>query len=89
MRRNLKHFQRVGREANAFEAKESSWPQGDPLGLEIDFFVRSIRGQSLDDSWPKDMPLFCPPSKIVPVAESVVRTHEIIDEVLSCIKVLK
>ena len=88
MRRNLKHFQRVGREMNAFEAKEQSWPQGDPLGLEIEHFVKDIRAADMDALWPKNTALFCPPSKVVPRSESVLRTHNIIDEVLSCIKVL-
>jgi len=84
MRRSLKRFERVGRDMNAFEAFENHWTNGDPLGLEIEAFVHRIRG--VND--PAATLPFCEPSKLIPSPENVVRCHEIIDEILSCIKVL-
>ena len=89
MRRSLKRFEKVGRDMNAFEAKENHWPSGDPLGLEIEAFVQRVRGTfnggasiaGIEKS-------ICEASKLIPSPINVLRTHEIIDEVLSCIKVL-
>ncbi len=89
MRRNIKRFERVGRDMNAFEAKEKTWAAGDPLGLEIEAFVRQIRGAY--DSPVNQMELvadFAEVSKVLPLPQNVIGTHEIIDEILSNIKVL-
>lgn len=89
MRRHIRRFERVGRDMNAFEAREKSWSAGDPLGLEIEAFVQTIRGQnqvSLDTS--NVLNSFCPLPKLLPSPRNVLRTHEIIDEILSCIQVL-
>jgi len=86
MRRSLKRFERVGRDMNAFEAKEKAWIAGDPLGLEIEAFIRSIRGDT--SALLKEHEDFCPLSKLLPTPQNVLRTHEIIDEVLSCIQLL-
>jgi len=90
MRRTLKRFERVGRDMNAFEARESHWPSGDPLGLEIEAFVHRVRGTWESSHAAQDLMTnsICGPDKIIPSAENVLRTHEIIDEILSCIKVL-
>lgn len=90
MRRTLKRFERVGRDMNAFEARESHWPSGDPLGLEIDAFVHRIRGTWLHSPAAQDLMAnsICSPDKLIPTAQNVLRTHELIDEILSCIKVL-
>jgi predicted dehydrogenase len=88
MRRNLKHFQRVGRDMNAFEAKEQNWIAGDPLGIEIETFVKAVRGEDLNSVVPANS-LFCSPEKIIPTPESVMRTHEIIDEILSSVNAIK
>jgi predicted dehydrogenase len=84
MRRTLKRFERVGREATAFEAKESQWTSGDPLGLEIEAFVARIRGAKPVIASPS----FCTFDQLVPTPVNVLRTHELIDEVLSCIRVV-
>ncbi len=89
MRRTMKHFTRIGRDMNAFEAKESSWNGGDPLGLELEIFIKRIRGE-WESTARKTDPLFehMDPQIIIPTPQTVARTHEIIDEILSCIKVL-
>ena len=88
LRRSLKRFERAGRDMNSFAAFETQWPNGDPLGQEIETFVRRIRGASDDEllggvksNWRAD--------QLVPSAQNVLRSHEIIDEILSCIKVLE
>jgi predicted dehydrogenase len=89
MRRQMRRFERVGRDMNAFEARENSWGGGDPLGLEIEAFVQSIRGHSLVNANESQVPsAFCELKKLLPSPQNVLRTHEIIDEILSCIKVL-
>jgi predicted dehydrogenase len=90
MRRTLKRFERVGRDMNAFEARESHWPSGDPLGLEIEAFVHRVRGTWANSPAALDLAAnsICGPDKLIPTAANVMRTHEIIDEILSCIKVL-
>lgn len=90
MRRNIKRFERVGRDMNAFEAKEKTWPAGDPLGLEIEAFVQQIRG-AFDNPVNLLQPVadFCEVAKLLPIPQNVSRTHEIIDEILSNIKVLE
>jgi predicted dehydrogenase len=89
MRRGMKHFTRVGRDMNAFEARESSWTGGDPLSLELEVFVRRVRGE-FDSMAKKVDPVFehFDPQLLLPTPQNVARTHEIIDEILSCIKVL-
>lgn len=90
MRRTFKRFERVGRDMNAFEARESHWPSGDPLGLEIEAFVHRVRGTWQNSQPAQDLAAnsICGPDKIIPTAANVLRTHEIIDEILSCIKIL-
>lgn len=85
MRRSLKRFERVGRDLNSFEAKEQLWPSGDPLGLELEAFVDRIRGAVPSGQADK---LFCPMPSLLPTPLNVLRTHEIIDEILSSIKIL-
>lgn len=89
MRRNLKRFERF-KNTEHFEAHESSWPGGDALAFELEAFVRSIRKQNMDHLVPGGAacPALCQPERIIPTPESVIRTHEIIDEVLSCITIL-
>jgi len=90
MRRNLKRFERVGRDMNAFEAKESSWIGGDPLGLEIEAFVGQIRGNfNSPVASAERVASFCETRKLLPTPQNVLRTHEIMDEILSNIKVLE
>ena len=89
MRRTIKRFERVGRGMNAFQAFESQWQQGDPLGLEIEMFVQEIRGggeMSPASRFVADN--FAPLDKFIPTPTTVRRSHEIMDEILSCIKVL-
>ena len=89
MRRTMKRFEKVGRDMNAFEAKEHQWPGGDPLGLEIEAFVQRIRGTFESSESAKALGgSICDPGRIIPTPQNVLRTHELIDEVLSCIKVL-
>lgn len=89
MRRTMNRFERVGRDMNAFEPGESRWPMGDPLGLEIESFVQRIRNVPLKSELDVGNAYeFCAPEKLIPNTENVVRTHEIIDEILSCIQVL-
>lgn len=89
MRRTMKRFERVGRDVNAFQASETEWTTGDPLGLEIEAFVQRVRGTFQTDMARKDRGFtFSSPEKLIPTPQNVLRTHEIIDEILSCIKVL-
>jgi predicted dehydrogenase len=89
MRRTLKRFERVGRDMNAFEAKEQQWVGGDPLGLEIEAFVQQVRGNfpsgATNVSFADGL---ISPQKMIPNPQNVLRAHELIDEILSCIKVL-
>jgi len=92
MRRTLKRFERVGRDMNAFQAHETQWQSGDPLALEIEAFVQQIRGH-LGASGSGSAAAFVAQNfatldKFIPTPNTVVRSHEILDEVLSCIKVL-
>lgn len=89
MRRNLKRFERF-KKTEHFEAFESSWIGGDALSFEIEAFVRSIRKQNMDHlvpSGPNGLQLF-QLSRLIPTPETVLHTHEIMDEVLSNIKIL-
>ena len=89
MRRSMKRFERVGRDMNAFEAREQTWNGGDPLGLEIEAFVYRIRGEFRQSQAYKELEAtITDPEKIIPTPQTVMRTHELIDEILSCIKVL-
>ena len=90
MRRSIKRFERVGRDLNAFEAKENQWVAGDPLGIEIEAFVSHIRGRLEKSSAILDLKggTLSDPKKLLPTPQNVVHTHEIIEEILSCIKVL-
>jgi predicted dehydrogenase len=91
MRRTLKRFERVGRDMNAFQAFETQWQSGDPLGLEIEAFVQQIRGTLGTPAAGATSFVaqnFASLDKFVPTPKSVARSHEILDEVLSCIKVL-
>lgn len=89
MRRTMKRFERVGRDMNAFVAHETQWTTGDPLGLEIEAMVQRIRGR-FDTGLAKSGEIagFCAPEALIPTPQTVLHTHEIIDEILSCIKVL-
>ncbi len=89
MRRTLKRFEKVGRQSNSFEAKESQWTAGDPLGLEIEAFVKRIRGESVVGAQTQDQSgrVFTM-NKIIPSAENVLRTHEILDEIISSMETL-
>jgi predicted dehydrogenase len=90
MRRTFKRFERVGRDMNAFEARESHWPSGDPLGLEIDAFIQRVRGTWATSPAAQDLATnsVFNAEKLIPTPRTVLRTHEIIDEILSSIKVL-
>lgn len=90
MRRTMKRFDRVGRDMNAFVAHESQWTTGDPLGIEIEIMVNRIRGTLNSTDLTKSDKSFpiCSFDQLIPTPSSVLRTHEIIDEILSCIKVL-
>ncbi len=93
MRREFTTFEkRESKGKTWFEPKEHSWAIGDPLGLEIEAFVQRVTGtfESISGISAKD-PIFSfwDPQKIIPTPQSVVKTHEIIDEILSCIKVLE
>ncbi len=89
MRRSMKRFERVGRDLNAFQANENHWTGGDPLGLEIESFVRRVRGENHVATSTKDARLSLGDADIlIPTPQTVLKCHEIIDEVLSCIKVL-
>lgn len=90
MRRTLKRFERVGRDMNAFQAHETQWQNGDPLGLEIEAFVQQIRGElgTIGGAPAFVAENFATLDKFIPTANTVVRSHEILDEVLSCITVL-
>jgi predicted dehydrogenase len=90
MRRSLKRFEKVGKHQGAFEAKESHWPQGDPLGLEVETFVRRIRGETelVGKTAGIANPLFNA-DKLIPTATNVTRTHEIIDEILASMETLE
>jgi predicted dehydrogenase len=91
MRRALRRFERVrGKTDTYFEAIERTWSQGDPLGLEIETFVSRIRGTFKNSPEDSEDPIFSfwDSEKILPTPKAVLRTHELIDEILSCIKVL-
>jgi predicted dehydrogenase len=91
MRRTLRRFERVkGKTSSYFEAFETSWPLGDPLALEIETFVSRVRGTFRNSPEDTEDPIFSfwDSEKILPTPKSVLRTHELIDEILSCIKVL-
>ncbi len=91
MRRALRRFERVrGKTDTYFEAYESTWPQGDPLGLEIETFTARVRGTFRNSPEDQEDPVFSfwDSEKILPTPKAVMRTHELIDEILSCIKVL-
>lgn len=90
MRRTLKRFERVGKNSDAFVANEHSWPNGDPLGLEIETFVERVRGQYDKSSVASGLATsLCSPGVFLPTPENVLRTHELIDEILSSMKVLE
>lgn len=93
MRRHFTSFEKISQKGHTwFEPKERTWPEGDPLGLEIEAFVQRVRGtfESINGISAKD-PVFSfwDPKKIIPTPQSIYKTHEIIDEVLSNIKVLE
>ncbi len=89
MRRSLKRFEKVGRQTNAFEAKENHWTQGDPLGLEVETFVKRVRGEFENSPMAGDLKKTSfSPDKLVPSAQTVLRTHEIIDEILGSMETL-
>jgi predicted dehydrogenase len=93
MRRHFTSFEKQTQKGHTwFEPLERAWEQGDPLGLEIEAFVQRVRGtfDSISGISAKD-PVFAfwDPKKIIPAPQSVLRTHEIIDEILSNIKVLE
>ena len=92
MRREFTTFEKKEAKGKTwFEPQEHSWEIGDPLGLEIEAFVQRVRGtfESMSGIGAKD-PIFSfwDPNKIIPTPASVMKTHEIIDEILSCIRVL-
>jgi predicted dehydrogenase len=90
MRRSLKRFEKAGRDLNSFVATETEWSQGDPLGLEIEGFIHRVRNESDAEFSEANLAYsFCSPQTLLPIADNVLKTHEIIDEVLSCIKVLE
>lgn len=89
MRRSLKRFEKVGRDWNAFQATENYWQGGDPLGFEIETFVKRVRGETSFVALNPDVNYnLGAPEKLIPTANTVLKCHEIIDEVLSCIQVL-
>jgi predicted dehydrogenase len=92
MRRHFTAFEKQEKKGHVwFEPTDRTWDAGDPLGLEIEAFVQCIRGtfESITGLEAKD-PVFSfwDPKKILPTPQSVLRTHEIIDEILSNMKVL-
>jgi predicted dehydrogenase len=92
MRRHFTAFEKREKKGQTwFEPTDRTWDQGDPLGLEIEAFVQCIRGtfESIVGIGAKD-PVFSfwDPKKIIPTPQSVLKTHEIIDEILSNMKVL-
>ena len=92
MRRHFTAFEKQEKKGKTwFEPTDRTWDAGDPLGLEIEAFVQCIRNtfESIVGIGAKD-PVFSfwDPKKIIPTPQSVLRTHEIIDEILSNIKVL-
>lgn len=93
MRRHFTTFEKQESKGQSwFEPREHTWNLGDPLGLEIEAFVQRVQGtfESISGITAKD-PVFSfwEPNKIIPTPKSVIKTHEIIDEVLSCIRVLE
>lgn len=91
MRRSFKRFERGEAAGKSyFEAFENQWTAGDPLGLEIEAFVQRVRGTFESGGLGMKDPIFSfwEPSKVLPTPQNVLRTHEIIDEILSQIKVL-
>lgn len=89
MRRSLKRFEKMGRDQNSFIARENSWSGGDPLGLEIEAFVNSLRGTyTVSAEVAQNSFDFCRPEELEPDSNSALATHDIIDRVLSAIKVL-
>jgi predicted dehydrogenase len=93
MRRHFTSFEKKEQKGKTwFEPSERTWDGGDPLGLEIEAFVQRIRGtfDSIAGISAKD-PIFSfwDPKKIIPTSESVHKTHVIIDEILSNIRVLE
>jgi predicted dehydrogenase len=93
MRRHFTSFEKQSQKGRTwFEPRERTWDEGDPLGLEIEAFVQRVRGtfESISGFSAKD-PVFAfwDPKKIIPTPQSVLKTHEIIDEILSNIKVLE
>ncbi len=91
MRRVFKRFERMDGASGAyFEAHENQWNSGDPLGLEIETFVQRVRGTFESAGLGVKDPIFSfwDPKKVIPTTQNVLRTHEIIDEILGAIKVL-
>ncbi len=90
MRKNLKRFERSATNPAVFEAREHQWTEGDPLGLEIETFVQRIRGNfdTRVHSASHSTGL-CSPAAFLPTPQNVLRTHEIMDEILSCMSVLE
>jgi predicted dehydrogenase len=93
MRRQFKSFEKMTKNGKTwFEPNDQNWEEGDPLGLEIEAFVQRVRGtfDSISGISAKD-PIFSfwDPKKIIPTPQSVLKTHEIIDEILSNIRVLE
>jgi hypothetical protein len=85
MRRTLKRFERVGRGSELFQAIQSRSELMDPLIFDLQFFRKT-----LDEDVPMKTQLkmdFTDLSSLRAFPHTLYKTQEIVDEILSCMKV--
>jgi hypothetical protein len=85
MRRTLKRFERAGRDVNLFQAVQSRAELSEPIAYELEFFRRTLE-QSVPVSENAKMD-FGDLSSLRAFPHTIYRTHEIVDEILSCMQV--
>jgi predicted dehydrogenase len=85
MRRTLKRFEQAGRDVSLFRAVQSRAELTDPVVYELEFFRRTIdQSVPVPENSPMD---FADLSTLRAFPHNVYHTHEIVDEIMSCMKV--
>lgn len=90
MRREFNRFEKMPGGRNEFHATQSAWPGGDPLAMELETFVHRLRG-TFDRSELSQYlirPFSEDPAAIIPSARNVLKTHQLIDQIMSSMQVL-
>ncbi|NCN27085.1 Gfo/Idh/MocA family oxidoreductase [bacterium] len=87
LRKSLKRFEQVGRSSHAFQAVETRLEHADPVSHELDYFLKTLEEQvPVEASLRTD---FTDLSTMRAFPHNLAETHELVDRILSTMKVLK